>query len=332
MLTFAIAESTQGLLTDTMALAAIALIGYLCGQRTRQKMQQNNDEKLIFELSRAALVAKELQQVAQRIRQEVSSHQSQISKFQARLQHLQSHESLEGWQQLSDEAESLLVPTMKLTTKLSLAYDQLRKQSSQLMNFAESRTDPLTGVCNRRAMEEQLEVLFSLHAQNDSRFSLALFSMKGHAEESADSDSVSEANTEQIRTFADLLKCGSRDTDIVARCSSDEFTVLMPHTSLAGAAVYSERLIRRLDEELGTVVSGGIVEVQSNDNPQKILSRADSALYSARTNDFSSLYLHNGKAIRAHEGLGKDSQEAAIHETTQADSHQAEPEPASAGV
>ncbi|NOY42343.1 MAG: GGDEF domain-containing protein [Planctomycetes bacterium] len=304
-----ITETVQGLLTDTMALAAVALLGYLFGHRTRQSPADPINEKLAFELSRAASIAKELQQVAQRIRQDVSSHQSKIAKFKSRIGNLQRDKTADGWQTLNDEAEALLVPTMKLATNLSLAYDQLRKQSTQLMNFADTRTDPQTGVRNRRAMEEQLDVLFSLHAQNNSRFSLALFSMGPQSE----GNSPSDHSDDQLRRFAGLLENCSRDTDLVARSSTEEFVVLMPHTSLAGATIYSERLLQQIADELGCVTGGGIVEVQADDTPQKILTRADSALYSARTNNYSCLYLHNGKTLRPHDGVysagPKESQE-----------------------
>ena len=173
-LLLALFDSLQVYLTDTVALAAVALIGYLFGHRTRKKTASSPDDKLHQELSRATHIAQELQQIAARIRQDVASHQSNIAQFKSRLYNLETSGDDEGWQKLSAEAETLLVPTMKLATDLSLAYDQLRKQSLQLMNFAGSRTDPQTGIHNRRAMEEQLEVLFSLHERNDSRFSLAL--------------------------------------------------------------------------------------------------------------------------------------------------------------
>jgi diguanylate cyclase len=304
MLLAAIDVTVQGVLTDTMALAAVALIGYLFGNRTRQNPPVLVDEKLDFEIARAALVAKELHQIADRIRQDVSLHQSQIAQFTARVSNLQGSELADGWKRLSEEAETLLSPTIKLTSNLSQAYDQLRKQSSQLMIFAETRTDPQTGACNRRAMEEQLKVLFSLRDQNGSRFSLTLFSMGAHNSDHSDAEQISN----QLRQFAELLVTCSRDTDLVARSSSDEFVVLMPHTSLAGATVYSERLLERIDAEIGGVNCGGAVEVQDNDTPTKILARADSALYSARTNSCSSLYFHNGKTIKPYNGFQKTAE------------------------
>ena len=293
MLLLAASSGLQGYLPNTVALAAIALIGYLFGRRSGQSLVLSGDQQLNLELSRATQIAKELQQIAGRIRQDVASHQSNISQFKARVTNLQSQETDEGWQALSSEAELLLVPTMRLATDLSLAYDQLRKQSLQLMNFAGSRTDPRTGIHNRRAMEEQLEVLLSLHQQNASRFSLALFSLDCSSEEK-ETDGL-------FREFVGLLESCARDTDVVARYSNEEFVVLMPQTSLAGGVIFSERLLRRAEGLTDCVTAGGIVEVQAKDDAAKLLSRADSALYSARANGYNCLYQHNGKTLREYE-------------------------------
>jgi len=291
------ADIVQGYLTDTFALAAVAAIGYLIGNRTSQKQPILSDPKLVSELSRASQIAMKLQQIALRIREDVASHQSCIDQFNTRVSALQSHEETDGWQDLSVEAETLLAPTMQLASKLSSAYDQLRKQSTQLMYFAGSRTDPVTGVRNRRAYEEQLESLLAMHEQNDSRFSLALFSV----DVPKPSDSADSQEAELLCTVARLLENYARDTDLVARYSSDEFVVLMPQTSLAGAKEFSKRLLNQVVQEVESVVCGGAVEVSPGDTSEKLLSRADSALYSARAYGRSCLYVHNGSSVLAHE-------------------------------
>ena len=295
MLLCAMTEVFPGYMTDTAALAAVAVIGYLFGRRTQVSTDTPPENQLHQELSRATLIAKELQQIAGRIRQDVASHQSNITQFKDRVAGLQSQTGDEGWQTLSSEAEALLAPTMKLATDLSLAYDQLRRQSLLLMNFAGSRTDPQTGIHNRRAMEEQLAVLLSLHEQNDIRFSLALFSLENCSTEE------DQEGEELPREFTALLESCARDTDVVARFSSEEYVVLMPQTSLAGATIFSDRLLHRVDDLANCVVAGGIVEVQEREDAEKLLSRADSALYSARASGYSCLYQHNGKNLREHE-------------------------------
>lgn len=300
---FAMTDTLQGYLADTVALAAVAVIGYLFGRRSGHSPVEPSDLQLNQELSRATQIAKELQQIAGRIRQDVAAHQTNISQFKTRVNNLQSQATDDGWQALSSEAELLLVPTMRLATDLSLAYDELRKQSQQLMNFAGSRIDPQTGIQNRRAMEEQLDVLLSLHEQNASRFSLALFSLDGC--------SIAAGDDEMFLRFVEMLESCARDTDIVARYSNEEFIVLMPQTSLAGGVIFSERLLRRVEELPECVAAGGIVEVQAEDNAAKLLSRADSALYSARANGYSCLYQHNGKTLREHDPASKtESSEA----------------------
>lgn len=289
---FAFLETLHWGLVDTGALAAIALIGYLFGHRTRATAEQPIDNQLQLELSRASQIARELQQIANHILDDVANHQTNIAQFKSRLDDVQHGTTNSGWQILSQEAETLLTPTMKLATNLSLAYDDLRKQTSQLMVFTGSRTDQETGLRNRRAMEEQLSVLLSNHSVDSNRFALALFCVGNAAHE------VTKA---QIGAMAGLLENTARDTDVVARYSPDEFVVLMPQTSLAGATIFAQRLLDVAHQELGLLVFGGIVEAQEEDAPEKLLSRADSALYSARSEGESCLYQHTGKSIRPYD-------------------------------
>jgi diguanylate cyclase (GGDEF)-like protein len=307
----AFVDSWQVGLADTAALAAVALIGYLFGQRTRRQQTVNNDVHLLNEISRAAQIARELQQIAGRIREDVANHQANINQFQNRLSAVQHAAANQGWLTLGHEAELLLSPTMKLATNLSLAYDELRKQSNQLMVFAGSRTDQDTGLRNRRAMEEQLAILLSLHARDSSRFALAIICV-GTADE--------PVTKEQFAAMASLLENTARDTDFVVRYSRDEFVVLMPQTSLAGATIFSQRLLKLSANELGLSMYGGIVEVASGDTPEKLLSRADSALYSARSECDSCLYQHTGKSLKRVDR--NTDLECAVSHTTEGFQHQ----------
>ena len=285
--------SLSGYLSDTMALAAVALIGYLFGHRTRRQVADPLDKKLNAELSRAVRIAKDLQLVAGRIRKEVALHQSSISRFQIEVRGMRKKDAGDAWQTLTGEAEALLAPTMKLASNLSAAYDQLRQHSSQLMNFAGSRSDLETGVGNRRALEEQLEIQLAAYEENKIRFSLALFS-------------VESPSPDLLRKFAELLEHSARDTDLVTRYGEEEFVVLMAQTTLAGAAVFSERLFCKANVDLDCIIGGGIVDVQPGDSQEKLLSRADSALYSARSIGHSCLFLHNGKSLRQLESVPSD--------------------------
>lgn len=284
---------SDALLAEAAAFAAIATVGYLFGKRTRRKESEpcpQSEGSLNIEVNRAKNIVAELQDVTLNIRKELASHHSSIADFQQRMKQLQSEENDEAWQTLGQEAEAILAPTLRLTTNLSLAYDQMRKQSAQLMTFAGSRTDAETGVHNRRALQEQLEVLFSMFnpsdESNQGHFALALFSIESHDEESA------------AIPFAQMLAEGVRGTDFVARYSSDEFAVVMPQTTLAGGLVFSQRFLTKAVDRLGSAVWGGVVETVSVDDPDRLLSRADSALYSARATGEACLYQHSGGMLR----------------------------------
>ena len=287
-------------LSDTMALAAVALLGYLFGQRTRKPQPAQNGGQVSGELDRAVRIAVELQMVAEKIRQELAKHQSSISSFQSRMESVNAEDSNQAWSTLTSEAEALLGPTVNLSTHLSAAYDQLRQHTAALMNFTGSRTDAETGVGNRRALEEHLSTQFVSFGLSKSRFSLAMFSIS-----SAEGTELAAKEFAELRVqFAKLVDHTARDTDFVARYSDDEFAVLMSHTTLAGAKVFSERLMRLVEVNLGCVVSGGLAEVQPEDDNEKLFSRVDSALYSARSNSQNCLFVHNGNTLRQLNGGG----------------------------
>lgn len=284
----------EGLLVDTAALAAVALIGYLFGRRTRGNSPGAMDAKFLDGLSRAQCIANELEHIAARIRNELAGHQVSIAAFQTHMKLMQSGAAAADWSKLGERAEALLSPTMKLATNLSLAYDQLRNQQAQLITFSGSRIDPTTGLHNRRSMEEQLDAMLSAHSAGKRRLALALFSVNSTL------DNAAEPGEVQLKPVARLLEECVRGNDFVARYSPDEFVVLMPKTTLAGALVFSERLIRLADAELNQPVWGGVVEAAAGETPQKLLSRADSALYSARTQDAAALFQHNGASVRRY--------------------------------
>jgi diguanylate cyclase (GGDEF)-like protein len=284
----------QGLLVDTAALATVALVGYLFGRRTRRGPATGADVTLLIEFGRAQSVAKDLAQITHRVLSEAASHVRTARAFQSRVGEMQAGTVTASWQQLRDQADLLLGPTLKLTTTLSLACDELRRQQSHLMTFAGTRVDPETGLHNRRSMSEHLEALLTAHADGECRLALGLFSVPISSEDPAE-------GARQLKMIARLLEHCVRGNDVIARYSRDEFAVLMPKTPLAGALVFGDRLMRLFEVEMNCPVWGGIAEAGPGENPEKLLSRADSALYSARTNESACLFQHNGISVRRHQ-------------------------------
>jgi diguanylate cyclase (GGDEF)-like protein len=292
-----------------VALAAVALIGYLVGRHRRGQLKISHEAQARRELKRAQAVAKELERIAVAVRRSIATHHSSVLKFKDRVSSLGSNEQDGAWQELCSEAEGMLKPTLKLAAQLAAAYDEIRQQSNNLMTFTEVRTDPLTGVSNRRALDETLESMFAMMHRYEHPFSVVLL----------DIDRFKQMNQEQghlygdrmLKSVARLLDDSVRDTDLVARHGGEEFVIVMPQTMLDGATIFAERLRRRVEQQLPLTVSGGVSVAVDGDNPQTLLARADAALYSAKAAGRNKLYRHTGLAIQSAEEAGANEAEPA---------------------
>ncbi len=297
-LLFAVATNARFGLPETVALAAVALIGYLFGQRTRSTINAQLDQRRQQELERAARIAWQLENVADALRRELVTHHSQLTAFKRRLRQAQATVSDSAWEQLCVEAEAMLGPTMQLAHQLSHAYDQIRQQSDALETFTHGRTDPLTGVGNSRALDQQLQVLLGAAARGTTEFTIALVSLD------RDSTAAEGRSLTAILPFlpklAGVIRACMRDTDFVARYGDEEFVVLMPQTSLAGASIFGDRLQQRVANDLQATVCCGMTEMHAGDDSRSLFARADSALYSAKAAGQSRLFVHTGTHIREH--------------------------------
>lgn len=146
----------------------------------------------------------------------------------------------------------------------------------------QATTDELTGLLNRRAMEERLR---SLRA-DDRHFALALCEIDGFAHIR---DENGTATSEQLlRTLADVLRTTVRPEDIVARRGSEEFLVALPDAALDEMsdvlARVRDSLVTRSRDGTDPVfhMSCGVVESGTGDDLNELLLRAEAALRNAR--------------------------------------------------
>ena len=146
-------------LPSIVALAAVATIGYMVGRR-KQPLQDVHADRARRELKRQGrgLAARRNRRSHP---QEPGDAPVEHRQVQGPRQHDQlAEEQTAAWCELFREAENMVKPTLDLASQISCAYDELRQQSSHLMTFTETRTDSLTGVSNRKALDETLESSF----------------------------------------------------------------------------------------------------------------------------------------------------------------------------
>ena len=192
-------------LPTPVALAAIALIGYCVGRRRHEQQPLSNEAQARRELKRAQAVAKELERIAVAVRRSIATHHSSVLKFKDRVSTLGSDQEEDApGGSFAPKPKGMLKPTLKLASQLAAAYDEIRQQSNNLMTFTEVRTDPLTGVSNRRALDETLESMFAMMHRYEHPFSVVLI----------DLDFFKQINDEQGHLYGDrMLKAVARLLD-----------------------------------------------------------------------------------------------------------------------
>jgi len=282
-----------------VAMALIALIGYFLGKRNYRPV---SSEQVYArrELKRAKAIVKQLEEISREVRRNLASHQSSIAHFKERivLMSAQGDDTGESWQTLCEEAERMLSPTMRLSAQIANAYDEVRQQANLLMTFTESRTDPLTGLSNRRALDDSLESLFAMKDRYELTFSLCILDVD-HFKRINDEYGHLEGDR-VLQEVASMIDNCVRETDVVTRYGGEEFVILMPSTDLAGALIFTERVREAVEQRLRVTVSGGVAQASSTDEPQTLLARADAALYRAKSRGRNCIYCHNGDAVQEH--------------------------------
>jgi len=185
----------------------------------------------------------------------------------------------------SGEAERRLAAV--LAEQVGLALGNLRLRET-LRN--QSICDPLTGLFNRRYMEESLEREFSRANRKKSRVAIIMMDID-HFKRFNDTYGH-QAGDALLRALGELLKKSTRGQDIACRYGGEEFAIVLCDTSLDGALQRSEILrqqvkqmcVEHANQLLGTIsISMGVALYPDHGATiGDVLKAADQALYSAK--------------------------------------------------
>ena len=149
-------------------------------------------------------------------------------------------------------------------------------------------SDPLTGLGNRKGLEEALDKEIVRAERYEHHFSL-LFLDLDHFKQVNDAHGHLGGDTVLIK-FAALLERLVRDCDSVFRFGGEEFAVLLPNTSLEGAEQLADRLraetstlqIQYNGQRINLTISIGVTAHQPGDTRAVLMERVDRALYRAK--------------------------------------------------
>lgn len=280
-----------------LALAVVATLGYLVG-----RWRKRADEPALRsrrELRRARSVAREMERIARMIRKGLARHHASLVRFKHRVDQLAAEQQDAAWRELCREANEVLTPTLRLASQIDAAYDQIRDQSISLADVREGRTDPLTGLVNRRGLEETLAAQFALAERYEDCFSVLLVELQPL--ESPAEGQYRKRHDRLLRRAAAVLDESMRETDIGGRFGDDDFVflILLPRTPLEGASAMAERIRARLREECGCAAAMGMAAAVDGDTPATLLGRAEAALARSRATGGEQVFAHTGQATEA---------------------------------
>jgi diguanylate cyclase len=168
------------------------------------------------------------------------------------------------------------------------------------------RTDIQTGLPNRTAFCEEVRRRVAESHRYESQLSLMLFKVDKFAGMSGRHGTP--AVDLVLKTVSQFLTAGMREMDLVARYSDDVFSVLLPGTPMNQAIGVAERLrvavarcpLRGKDFELRITISGGLADVQRDDDSAALLKRGEAALHSSTHAGGDCINFHTGTAIEAY--------------------------------
>lgn len=154
----------------------------------------------------------------------------------------------------------------------------------------ESITDYLTGLYNRRHLNERFNEIINASQRNISPITLIMIDIDhfklindkyGH-----------DAGDLIIKLISSILNQNMRASDIAARVGGEEFCLILPHTNINGAKLLSERIRKDIEafeteynhDKLKVTASFGISEVDIKQSAEEALKNTDVALYESKSN------------------------------------------------
>jgi diguanylate cyclase (GGDEF)-like protein len=178
-----------------------------------------------------------------------------------------------------------LLARLSAAGRMKALQDELRRRHQQLLEV--SRRDGLTGLFNRRFVEEQLPGLASSAARHQQPLAAVMLDID-HFKKINDTYGHAEGDL-VLCEVADRMRSRLRLEDVLGRWGGEEFLIVLAQTNLHGAGVLAESIRQRVSDQpisisgtdIRVTVSLGCAASVQRDW-EALLRKADQALYEAK--------------------------------------------------
>jgi len=190
------------------------------------------------------------------------------------------------------DTRMMAASSLSLQERLEEVSTDAEKLKEQLEKVGKDAiTDHLTGLQNRRAVDEKAGELHRQFEEKGSSFSAIMMDIDHFKK--FNYMYVHHAGDDVLRILSAMLRDFFKEMDLPARYGGEEFLALLPATTLDDTCVVAEELrkfiagkelkVLKTRENIGSVtVSMGIAEVRLGDTVDSLIARADRALYLAK--------------------------------------------------
>lgn len=214
------------------------------------------------------------------LQQNIQIHLDSIDRH---LQEFQDSES----ERLKDSENHIRALTEKVQ-KLESEGEQLRSRMQETQKQA--YRDVLTGIPNRQAYEERIAEELARCRRYNSKLCMIVWDVDKF--KAVNDDYGHAAGDRVLKVVAETLQAHIRETDFLARFGGEEFVLLLPETEREAARQVADKLRSTIedtpfhfrDSRVPVTISGGIAELQKEENANQLFERADQSLYKAKQN------------------------------------------------
>ena len=174
----------------------------------------------------------------------------------------------------------------RLAKEQKLTQQELQVTLGELEKIAS--TDDLTGLLNRREMNNRLQYEFKKLKRSELVLAVLLLDLDHF--KLINDEYGHQVGDQVLKQIANLLQHEFRETDSIGRWGGEEFLVLMPESDRKQAKQVAERVLQKLNHNpinyaetlIAVTASGGICELRREGNVEKAIRIADDNLYKAK--------------------------------------------------
>ncbi|MDZ7819720.1 MAG: diguanylate cyclase [Aliarcobacter sp.] len=159
------------------------------------------------------------------------------------------------------------------------------KEKSNLLEYQASH-DKLTGLFNRNKFDEFYIKEVKRSRRYNTDLSIIIFDVDNFK-------TINDTHGHQsgdivLKEISQIISLHIREQDVAVRWGGEEFLILLPHTNLDGATTVAKKIRINIEEneftelKLKLTASFGVSELNTDDNDESLILRADKFLYEAK--------------------------------------------------